>query len=1079
MAGTVSVGGLMSGLDTNNIIEQLMAVETRQITQIEDRILLAEQRKIAVEYVTTQSISLSLSAYNLTKSRTFETKNAISSNEDILTSSTSYSAATGNYTFTVGQLAQSGQTVSAGFVNSDETAVGEGTLSIDRGDRSLKKPTLLESLNGGSGVAPGSILVTDRDGNSKTVNLNTAVTVNDIIERINNTSGISVTASLDSTSERLVLTDSSGGSGQLKVEEVSGGSTAADLGILSSVVADTLTGTDIVYITEDTRLEYINDGLGAVFNDSGTDDITIHDSTGSDFTDFNVDLSGAVTIGDVIDKINAVGTPLGVTASVSEGGNRIEFSDAGATAVSLGNSNAAEALGITKDGDVAIAQINTVLLRNLNGASGVNANSIDITDRSGATATIDLSSANTILDVINTINGTGGVDVTASVNDEENGILIEDNTGVTTSNLIIAENGGTTAEDLGIKTTAGGVSENSVSGLHTNLKIIGHNTKLDTLNAGQGVPSGKFKITLSDGTSQTVDITDTDIDTVGEVIEAIEGKFAPSKLTVRINDNGDGIYLEDLTSGASTFKVTEVNNGTTANALNILASGDSGVIDGSYKHTIDIDANDTLEDVARAINNANMGVTASIMNDGSSVTPYRLVLSSDNSGRLSRILVDTVNAAGDDDIDGFSFSETTRAKDAAVLIGSSGSDSSPILLTSNENQLENAISGLTLDLKTADPDTQVNVTVSRDIDGIEEAVEDFIEKFNLVMDTIDELTDYSGGDEDDNDDSSDSDESEEDSQDFVTGLLMGNSTLRRIQDALYEMITSNVNGNSGSYSTFRSVGIKLGSKGRLSLDASEFRTAINSDFESVFNLFAESRNIASSDNGGWANMGGGISAESGFDLQDLLNGNDDPDDYNDAGGGNGFKTEHVSGGYINFNFGQVKTINKLRLFHIDNNTFAAEDYALKSFNFEYLNPRTNTYETLLDVSNNTNPKTTYTLPEPVKTSSIRLKMYKTNDTSSPAYDRLVEFEAYENTGLASKLNNILKEYTSADGLLISEKDELDGKISDFNDQIEDLQDRAEMTREQLLSDFSEMEQALAEMQSQSNIFLTQMASMMG
>lgn len=1075
MAGTVSVGGLMSGLDTNNIIEQLMSIETRQITQIEDRILLAEQRKIAVEYVTTQSISLSLSAYNLTKSRTFETKNAISSNEDILTASSSYSAATGNYTFTVGQLAQSGQTVSAGFVDSDETAVGEGTLSLDRGDRSLEKPTLLESLNGGSGVAPGAILVTDRAGNSKTVNLSTAITVNDVIERINNTSGISVTASLDSDGEKLVLTDSSGGSGQLKVEEVSGGSTAADLGILGNVSADSFTGSDIVYLTEDTRLEYVNDGLGAVFNDSGTDDIQI-DWSG---TTFDVDLSGAQTIGDVIDAINNDADNTGLTASLSTGGNSIEFSEAGVETTSLGSSDAAEALGISSESAVAVGAINTVLLRNLNGGSGVDANAIDITDRSGATATIDLSSANTVLDVINTINATGGVDVTASVNDEENGILIQDNTGGS-NNLIIAENGGTTAEDLGIKTAVGGVSEDSVSGLHTHLKTFGYNTKLDTLNAGQGVPSGKFKITLGDGTSQTVDITDTDIDTVGEVIDAIKGKFSPTKLTVRINDTGDGLYLEDLTGGAGTFKVTEVDNGTTADALNILTTGDAGVIDGSFKHTIDIDANDTLDDVARAINSANIGVTASIMNDGSSVTPYRLVLSSDNSGRLSRILVDTVNAAGDDDISGFSFNETTRARDAAVLIGNSGSDSSPILLTSKENQLDNAISGLTLDLNSADPDKAVNVSVSRDIDGIEEGVNDFIEKFNTVMDTIDELTDYAGTNED-SEDSADSENEDEDetSEDFVTGLLMGNSTLRRIQDALYEMITSNVDQNAGNYSTFRSVGIKLGSKGRLSLDASEFRTAINSDFESVFDLFAESRNIASSDNGGWASLGGGISAESGFDLQDLLNGNNDPDDYNDAGGGNGFKAEHLSGGYINFNFGQLKTINKLRLFHIDNNTFAAEDYALKSFNVEYLNPRTNTYKTLLDVSNNTNAKTTYTLPEPVNTSSIRLKMFKTNDSGSPAYDRLVEFEAYENTGLASRLNNILKEYTSADGLLISEKDELDGKISDFNDQIEDLQERAEMTREQLLSDFSEMEQALAEMQSQSNVFMTQMASMMG
>ena len=56
--------------------------------------------------------------------------------------------------------------------------------------------------------------------------------------------------------------------------------------------------------------------------------------------------------------------------------------------------------------------------------------------------------------------------------------------------------------------------------------------------------------------------------------------------------------------------------------------------------------NDTLQGLANAMNNAGAGVTASVVNDGSGNNPYRLLLTSNQSGADNTIQI-TNNLAAD------------------------------------------------------------------------------------------------------------------------------------------------------------------------------------------------------------------------------------------------------------------------------------------------------------------------------------------------------------------------------------------------------------------------------------------------
>jgi flagellin-like hook-associated protein FlgL len=69
--------------------------------------------------------------------------------------------------------------------------------------------------------------------------------VQDVLNAINTATGGQVTASLASSGSGIVLTDSSGGGGALSVTALNNSTAAANLGLATPAVGNTITGTDV------------------------------------------------------------------------------------------------------------------------------------------------------------------------------------------------------------------------------------------------------------------------------------------------------------------------------------------------------------------------------------------------------------------------------------------------------------------------------------------------------------------------------------------------------------------------------------------------------------------------------------------------------------------------------------------------------------------------------------------------------------------------------------------------------------------------------------------------------------------
>ncbi len=54
----------------------------------------------------------------------------------------------------------------------------------------MNRPKALNALNGGAGVRPGTIRITDRSGATAEIDLSTAVTVDDVLNAINGSTAI-------------------------------------------------------------------------------------------------------------------------------------------------------------------------------------------------------------------------------------------------------------------------------------------------------------------------------------------------------------------------------------------------------------------------------------------------------------------------------------------------------------------------------------------------------------------------------------------------------------------------------------------------------------------------------------------------------------------------------------------------------------------------------------------------------------------------------------------------------------------------------------------------------------------------
>lgn len=529
---TLAITGLISNLDTDTIINALVEMRRGPLNLLEQKKAVQNNKMVALQNLNARMLNFSVAAQSLSRSTTFQTFRATSTNASVVSASTNSTAAAGSHTVIVNTLAQA-QSFAGDIFESNTDALGlSGQFRLD----------------------------------GRLITVNSTDSLNTIAASINSQAGSTVRASVLQVGDeqfRLTISRRATGAESAALYTADGGTLLQDLGLTtgSTTVANPVTngGQSGAWTSETAAVGTLlglgtsapsgtvtlDDGTGPiqVAIDLGTDSLqaiatainneaalqgspiaaSVETETVGGILQFRLQIAGAadVTFTDdqnVLQTLEILRPELadevqaGQDASFSVNGvaitrntNLVSGVITGVTlllnstdpgnpvtlTISQSSDNATAAIQSFVDtynsarsyvreataynpetrvagvllGDSAVmavernmfdivgARVANVLLKDLsvlNAGAGVDTGKINITDRSGAAAEIDLSSITTVQGIINTINSTSGISVTASANSTGDGILLTDTSGGTGAFTVEDLDGGTMAADLGL-----------------------------------------------------------------------------------------------------------------------------------------------------------------------------------------------------------------------------------------------------------------------------------------------------------------------------------------------------------------------------------------------------------------------------------------------------------------------------------------------------------------------------------------------------------------------------------------------------------------------------------------------------
>ncbi|HJV75918.1 MAG TPA: flagellar filament capping protein FliD [Noviherbaspirillum sp.] len=269
-----------------------------------------------------------------------------------------------------------------------------------------------------------------------------------------------------------------------------------------------------------------------------------------------------------------------------------------------------------------------------------------------------------------------------------------------------------------------------------------------------------------------------------------------------------------------TFQFGTISGGTLTNGTYSGASFTPDANHATVSVTID-NTNNSLQGIRDAINKANIGVTASIVSDGSA-TPNHLVIKSNSTGATSSMKISVTAPDGTPGGDAalsslLAYDPTATQNMTQSAAGQSAALTvNGIAITSATNTVTGAIDGATLNLVKVGSS---NLTVAANTAAATSAVNGFVKAYNDLNKTIKSLTSY-------------------DAATKQAGLLLGDATVNNIQSQLRKVMSSPLTDSSGSLTTLSQVGISIDKSGVMSLDSGKLSSAMGTSMKDVTALFS-------------------------------------------------------------------------------------------------------------------------------------------------------------------------------------------------------------------------------------------------
>jgi len=223
--------------------------------------------------------------------------------------------------------------------------------------------------------------------------------------------------------------------------------------------------------------------------------------------------------------------------------------------------------------------------------------------------------------------------------------------------------------------------------------------------------------------------------------------------------------------------------------------------------TID-STNNNLNGLAKAINDKNAGVTATVVTDSNgarlmvkgktgAANAFTLTVPGGTTSGLERFATDTMTTP-------------QPAQDAILKLDG-------VTVTRSTNSFSDLISGVQIDLKSAKPDVPVSLGISRPTAAISQGVQDFVSAYNELMGMIAEQTRMGTGED--------------------GGPLRGDLGVRELQRRLAGLPSMTLSSPGEGPHTLAEIGVRTNRDGTLGVDATKLASVLASNPDGVEALF--------------------------------------------------------------------------------------------------------------------------------------------------------------------------------------------------------------------------------------------------
>jgi len=312
-------------------------------------------------------------------------------------------------------------------------------------------------------------------------------------------------------------------------------------------------------------------------------------------------------------------------------------------------------------------------------------------------------------------------------------------------------------------------------------------------------------LAVSDGTN-SISVASATYANVAAQVTAIKATSGYDDLLFTVAANGNNIDMTYKTTGVISTAPT-VTVGGTSKTVSRPTAGRTAV-NSPVVTRIPVTTT-TPSGVMAAINEANKGVTATLIDTGGDGTNYRIMLSG-TSGTDSAF---AITSSISDDL-GFGDSDKTLQVAEDSIINYDG-----LTITRSSNQVSDVIAGATLSLN-ATTSSSVRLTVTNDVSTLQTKINTVVTAYNALQAQVTNLGTVS-----------------DTSTDAMNGALSKDSSfIHQLKSSIRTAIFTDSGTKSGSINGLRDLGVSISQTGKMTFSTTQFNTAVADDYADIVTM---------------------------------------------------------------------------------------------------------------------------------------------------------------------------------------------------------------------------------------------------